>query len=94
MVLWYVDELELFHVEIKELDQDILIGIKDIGKNYLLGIDHGLVHDYIRMRMDYLIPSRVNITIFNYIKGIIYELPFMVSGKASTPASNNFLAWK
>ena len=94
MVLWYVDELELFHVEIKELNQDILIGIKDIGKNYLLGIDHGLVHDYIRMRMDYLIPSRVNITIFNYIKGIIYELPFMVSGKASTPASNHFLAWK
>ena len=54
-----------------------------------LTVNRGKIHEYLGMTLDYSVKGKVTITMFEYIKKLLEELPSDMNGDAVTPAANH-----
>jgi hypothetical protein len=90
-VLWHVDDLKISHVEQGVLE-GILTDLNDeFGKISPITITRGNVHDYLGMTLDFRESGKVKITMLDYIKQMLDDLPDdpAMRGSAPTPAANH-----
>jgi hypothetical protein len=82
---WNVDEIKMSHDDHKWVTRviDWLKGI--YGDN--MHVSRGLVHDYLRMTLDYSTKGEVNVTMVDYLKGVLGDFPEAITGSAPTTAS-------
>jgi hypothetical protein len=61
---------------------------EEFGKEAPLSKSRGKVHDYLGMIFDFTETGVVSVTMFDYIKSVLEELPADMLGEAATPAAN------
>jgi hypothetical protein len=88
-ILWHVDDLKISHE-----DQEVVEGVlrflnERYGKEAPLVVTRGKVHDYLGMTIDYSVDGKVQITMVEYIKEMLEELPADMAGESATPAANH-----
>jgi Reverse transcriptase (RNA-dependent DNA polymerase) len=88
-VLWHVDDLKISHVERKVVENVLGLLDKVFGKEAPLTVNHGMKHDYLGMQLDYSTKGKVMVTMFDYVEGMLAELPKDMEGIASSPAANH-----
>jgi hypothetical protein len=73
------------------VQREAVLGLlsKEFGKEAPLTVCQEKAHDYLGMRIDYLNPGKVLITMFDYIDGMLAMLPTDMSGVAASPAANH-----
>ena len=62
---------------------------KQYGKEAELKIHQGKLHDYLRMKLDYRDHVKLKISMTDYLKNILDDLPRKYQGGAITPAVNH-----
>ena len=88
-IIWYVDDLKFSHVDSSVVTKMIEAVKSEFGKEYEVTVHRGKVHDYLGMQLDFSNKGKVVMTMRDYIDELIKEVPEdLLSGKASTPASN------
>jgi hypothetical protein len=88
-ILWHVDDLKISHVDPNVVTEVITWLDGEFGKEAPLTKTRGKVHDYLGMTLDFSVPGKVGISMIDYIKGMLRELPDDMAGEAATPASNH-----
>ena len=73
--MWHVDGLKIMHE-----DPEVVINIinklsERYGNIMPLSISRGKIHDYLGMVFDYTTPHRFKITMYQYIDGILDNVP-------------------
>ena len=74
-IIWHVDDLKISH-----RDPQVVQGIIDqlseaYGKHSELTVNHGPVHDYLGMTVDYSQPGKVRIGMDQYVRDLIDDMP-------------------
>ena len=88
-ILWHVDDLKISHVD-PEVVSDIIKQLSDeFGTVAPLTIHRGKTHDYLGMQLDFSTPSKVRITMIDYINKILMDCPTDMNGTSPTPAANH-----
>jgi hypothetical protein len=87
-VAWHVDDLKISHVQSTVVDQFIDDMEREFGKEAPLNKSRGKVHDYLGMTLDFSKPGEITVTMIDYIKGILHDVPKEMHGTAATPAAN------
>ena len=86
-VSWHVDDLQISHVHLSVVECFIQ-QLKEIyGSNLKATV--GPIQDYLGMVFDYTQPGIVDINMDKYIKKVISDFPKVITGVASSPATNN-----
>lgn len=88
-ILWHVDDIKLSHVDGSVLEDIISELKKRYGKDALLTVTRGRVHDYLGMTIDYQEDGKVKFTMIDYIENMLNEVPGDISGESATPAGNH-----
>ena len=88
-IIWHVDDLKISHVD-PEVVTAVIEGLKsEFGKEAPLTITRGKIHEYLGMTFDYSLRGKVKITMIDYIKKMLAELPNDMDGEFATPAGNH-----
>jgi hypothetical protein len=88
-IVWYVDDLKFSHVDSSVVNEMIEAVKSEFGKEYEVIIRRRRVQDYLGMQLDFSNKGKDVMTMSDYISELIKEIPEdLLSGKASTPASN------
>ena len=88
-ILWHVDDLKISHVDPNVVTSIIDMIAQEFGKEAPLTINRGKIHDYLGMQLDYSDDNKVKITMFDYIKNMLDEIPDDMSGESNTPAAQH-----
>ena len=88
-VLWHVDDLKISH-----MDDAMVTNLVDqleleFGKEAPLTITRGKVHDYLGMTLDFSLPGKVQVSMFDYIDKMLEALPTNMDSTAATPAAQH-----
>jgi hypothetical protein len=85
-IIWHVHDLKLSHIKQEVLD-DIASKLNaEYGKEAVLTVHHGAIHDYLGM---YSEKGKVKFLMPDYVNGILKEPPMDMAGTDVTPASSN-----
>ena len=85
-ILWHVDDLKISHCD-SNIVTSVISQIEDeFGREAPITKTRGKIHDYLGMVLDYSIPGKVKICMFDYIKKLIDESPPDMEGESATPA--------
>ena len=87
-ILWHVDDLKISHVTSHVVTSMIEMVETEFGKEAPLTVTRGKVHTYLGMTIDYSTKGKVRLSMINYIKEILNELPDDMNGENTTPAAN------
>jgi Reverse transcriptase (RNA-dependent DNA polymerase) len=87
-VAWHVDDLKVSHVETKVVDEFLEQMEEEFGKETPMNKSRGKVHDYLGMVLDFSNEGAVKISMVDYIKMVLHDLPPEMVGSATTPAAN------
>ena len=88
-ILWHVDDLKISHVD-PQVVTDVISQLDGkFGKEAPLTITRGKIHDYIGMSIEYDNANSVQITMIDYIKSMLGELPPDMDGESATPAASH-----
>lgn len=96
MVIWHVNNLEIFLMDPKVVSGiinklDKVYGQEIVnGKRNELTICQGKFHNYLGMKMDYSKKGAIIIGMRDYLKKIFEDIPKHMDGSVITPTSNNF----
>jgi hypothetical protein len=86
-ILWHVDDLKISHIE-ADVITDIIQQLSDeFGHVAPLSTHHGKKHDYLGMQIDFSTPSKVQISMYDYISKILDDAPANMNSTAPTPAA-------
>ena len=86
-ILWHMDDLKLSHVK-QQVLEDIANKLNaKYGQQTPLIIHRGKIHDYLGMTIDYSEDGKVKFMMFDYMEGILDEVPADMDGSAVTPAA-------
>jgi hypothetical protein len=88
-ILWHVDDLKISHADPNVVTSVIKQLEGEFGKEAPLTVTRGKLHDYLGMTIDYRVPGKVMIAMFDYIDNMLAELPEDMNGETATPASNH-----
>ena len=83
-IRWHVDEIKISQTDPQVVDcilEDLRIAYE---KDALLIESRGMLH-HLGMKLDFTVKGKVSITMFNYIKNILDELPIEMAGVAVMP---------
>jgi hypothetical protein len=84
---WHVDDIKMSHKDPKEVSK-VITWLKSIyGDN--MHVSRGLVHDYLGMNLDYATKGEVKVTMIDYLKAVLNDLPEVIEGNAQTAAAEN-----
>jgi hypothetical protein len=88
-IVWHVDDLKISHVN-PDVVSSVINDLNQVfGKEAPLTQTRGKLHDYLGMTISFEIPGKVQITMFDYIKKMLNDLPPDMDGIAVTPAANH-----
>jgi Reverse transcriptase (RNA-dependent DNA polymerase) len=88
-ILWHVDDLKISHIDPAVVTEIIQQLSDQFGAVAPLTIHCGKQHDYLGMQLDFSIPSKIRITMIDYINKIFADCPSDMNGTAPTPAGNH-----
>lgn len=88
MVAWNVDDLKASHVLSTVVDQFIKDMEDEFRKETPINKSHGKVHNYLRMTLDFSKPGEVTVTMIDYIKAVLHDVPKDMCGKVVTLATS------
>ena len=88
-ILWHVDDLKISHVDANVVTEIIDLLESEFGKEAPLTKSRGKIHEYLGMVLDFSIPGKVMITMFEYIKDMLKDLPKDMDGIAPNPAATH-----
>ena len=88
-LVWHVDDMKISHVDTKIVDDVIKRLEREFGKEAPLTIRRGKIHDYLGMTLDFSLPGKVQISMEEYIRNMLSELPEDMEGTATTPAAEH-----
>ena len=88
-VAWHVDDLKISHVDHSVVDHFIDQMDNTFGKEAPLSKSRGKVHDYLGMVLDFSVDGVLTVTMIDYIKMVLADLPDEFRGKATTPAADH-----
>lgn len=87
--LWHVNDIKISQVDQAVLD-DIADKLNDrYGKEALLTVHRGPIHDYLGMTIDYSQDGLVKFIMMDFLQGLLDEAPDDMDGTAVSPAANN-----
>ena len=72
-IQFHVDDLKVSHKEQSVLDEFFKDVKDEFGQEDELMVKKGLVHEYLGITIDYLIPRKVVFTMFDYLEDVIVE---------------------
>jgi hypothetical protein len=84
---WHVDDIKISHVDTKIVDHIIDLMDGEFGKEEPVNKSRGKVHDYLGMTFDFTVKGQVTVSMVDYIRSLIAEMPSDMKGKAATPAA-------
>jgi Reverse transcriptase (RNA-dependent DNA polymerase) len=87
-ILWHVDDLKISHVDENVVTEIIDLLESEFGKEAPLTKSRGKVHEYLGMVIDFSLPGKVMVTMFDYIKDMLKDLPKDMDGIAPNPAAS------
>jgi len=86
-IIWHVDELKISHVD-KKVVEDVLKRLTEkFGQDSPLTTCRGKILDYLGMKIDYRRKGKVMFYMENYIKQLLEEASYDMTGTAKTPAA-------
>ena len=88
-LIWHVDDMKISHGDSRVVDGIIRMLEEEFGKEAPLTIRRGKIHDYLGMTLDFLLDDKVQISMEDYIKNMLAELPADMDGMATTPAAEH-----
>ena len=88
-LVWHVDDMKISHADSRVVDDIIKMLEQEFGKEAPLTIHRGKIHDYLGMTLDFSIAGKVQISMEEYIKNMLTELPEDMEGMATTPAAEH-----
>jgi hypothetical protein len=88
-VLWHVDDIKISHADPKVVDTILGLLQERYGKEAPLTVTRGKVHEYLGMTIDFWEDGKVKITMFDYIRNMLAELPADMDGGTATPAPSH-----
>ena len=88
-VVWHVDDLKVSHVDAAEVEKFVRQMEKTFGKDTLLTVPRGQVHDYLGMTLDFRTKGKVQINMEHYINMMLQDAPEEMKGTATTPAASH-----
>ena len=65
-VQFHVDDLKASHIDQKVLDRFLDDLREEFGQEIELNETKGVIHDYLRMTIDYSLPNKVAFTMFDF----------------------------
>eukprot|EP00978_Attheya_sp_CCMP212_P025924 scaffold84285_cov36-Attheya_sp.AAC.1 len=86
-IVWHVDDLKISHA----VDFKAVTGVIDqlqaaFGTETPITVKQGKIHDYLGMTLDFSSPGKVRVTMIDYIKNMLADLPSNMDGAAATAA--------
>lgn len=88
-VVWHVDDLKVSHVDVDVVDEFVDQMEEEFGKETPINKVRGKIHDYLGMVLDYTKEGELSVTMIDYIKMILRDIPDDMKGIAATPATNH-----
>ena len=88
-LVWHVDDMKISHGDSKVVNRIIKMLEAEFGKDAPLTICRGKIHDYLGMTLDFSIDGKVQISMEDYIRTMLAELPEDMAGVATTPATEH-----
>ena len=84
-ILWHVNDLKILHVKSNVLTSVIALIKGEFGKEALSTVQHGKIHDYLGMTLDFTKKGKVVILMTNYIESMLDGLDPDMDGVKKTP---------
>jgi hypothetical protein len=81
--------VKISHVDPAVVSEIVGLLSAQFGKESPLTINCGKVHEYLGMTIDYTDNGKVKITMKDYIKSILNDLPDDMNGELPTPAGTH-----
>jgi len=81
-ILSHIDDLKISHINKDLVSEIINLLEKEFGKEAPLTMNHGKVHQYLGMTIDFSTPGKVIFSMFDYVQNMLDALPVDMSGKA------------
>ncbi len=88
-ILWHVNNLKISHLDAYVMEDIVTKLNTKYGKETLLSVQRGRVHEYLEMTTDYNIHGKVLFKMDEYVDRLLDEAPEDTNEKVATPASNN-----
>ena len=88
-LVWHVDDMKISHADSTVVDRIINMLEAEFGKEAPLTIRRGKIHDYLGMTLDFSLDGKVQISMEDYIRKMLAELPDDMAGVATTPAAEH-----
>ena len=88
-ILWHVDDLKISHVDANVVTSVIGQLNGTFGQEAPLTITRGKLHEYLGMTLDFNTKGKVKVTMIDYIRNILSDLPPDMDGESATPAGNH-----
>lgn len=85
-VAWHVDNLKVSHKKLSAIREFAMLLNDEFGKETPISESYGKTHEYLGMLMDYSVPGEVTISMEDYIRLILREVPDDMGGTAAMPA--------
>ena len=86
-VAWHVDDLEVSHIDVKEVYKFILQIEEAFGAEAPLSVSRGKTHNYLGMSLDFRTKGEVQIDMQHYIDMMLQDAPEDMKGVSNTPAA-------
>jgi len=90
-ILCHVDDIKVSHVDSKVVSEMLQEFEKEYGKEAPLTVSDGKRHNHLGMVLDYSTKGAVQITMYDYMKNMLAELPPVIDGESRTPAPLHIL---
>ena len=85
-VAWHIDNLKVSHKKLSAIREFAALLNDKFGKETPISQSYRKKHEYLGMQMDYSVPSKVTISMEDYIRLILQEAPEDMEGMAAMPA--------
>jgi hypothetical protein len=79
-VAWHIDDLKASHILSTVVDKFIEDMEREFGKETPINKSCGKVHDYLGMKLDFSKPGEVMVTMIDYIKAVLQNVPREMCG--------------
>jgi hypothetical protein len=88
-ILWHVDDIKVSHMDPDVVAMVLAMVNEEYGKESLLTVTRGAMHDYLKMTINFSHKGQVRLTMFDYIANMLEALPEVMKGESATPAGEH-----
>ena len=88
-IVWHIDDLKISHIDSNAVDEVIGLLHDEFGQEGPLTVTRGKIHDYLGMTLDFSMPQKVQIQMYDFIDKMLADLPVNMDGTAWTPAADH-----